>query len=116
MRRFIPYALTLIVLFLTGCMGPNCLDLSKRAISASGDIYWHQDKIGHIYISPQDLPEFQKDDLWIGFSPTNRIAFSAVTEELVKATAIPATSYYTNGVPGDYYLDGYLFRFRGCPR
>ena len=98
--------------FLTGCMGPNILHVNKGGVTAYGDIYWKREKIGEILINPQDLSSDQKDDLWVGVSPTNHMTFSEITETSMKKIAVPATKNYPASGPNDYDLGGYFLNFK----
>jgi hypothetical protein len=100
---------------LMGCASsPNLVFVEDGGIKAQGQISGRSEKIDLIDIDLKKCPEGRLQDLWVGLSPTNRLAFSQMTEETIRAAGISSTNYYSAPAVGaTYFLSGYSFRFEG---
>ncbi len=82
------------------------LDFSKGAIQADGEItgaFKQSERILHIEIFPMKLSEAELQDIWVSFSPTNRLSLIEITEDKIKP--------YADDHHAFQFVDGRLVRF-----
>jgi len=105
--------LILACAIISGCVtSPNLLFLKRPGIDAQGGISRKREQIDVITITPQQLPDQDRHDLWVEISPDNRLPLADITEDIIKKASVKSYITTNTGTTScSYYIAGYSFEF-----